>query len=252
MNSDAPYSLAFVASEIDKLQARTGLIEQPGPDGGPFLPLTLSEHPEVSAGYVRLWKGADDSVLDRMVHMRLVAGPVETQLLFVFGLAHTTMPHLHLQVVQFPPDGCVYNVDLMPRVDAVDHPDWYTTVYSALRRPYRLATADAENSCSRAHANPALAVYMSPWGIASARTDRAELERLAPQLQAYVDHYCELAADEGWQAASGSAVADRDSRYLQLFFADELDPRAWHGVYKVVGEARGGVIKSLLRTPLRS
>ena len=251
MNPAQPYSLAFVESEIDKLLDRTGLIEEPGPDGGPYLPLTMSEQPEVSAGYVRLWRGADGSPLDRMVHMRLIAGPVETQLLFVFGRAATSMPHLHLQVVQFPPDGCVYNVDIMPRVDAVAHPDWFTRVYGGLRRAFRQATADIENTCARAHANPALAVYMSPWGIASARTDRAELERLAPQLQAYVDHYIELAGSGGWDAAEGEDLAARDDRYLKLFFADELDPRAWHGVYKIVGEARGGVIKGLLKNPLR-
>jgi len=252
MSDATPYSLAFVEGEISRLLDGTGLQEECGPDDGPFLPLTHSDQPDQSAGYVRLWRGIGDSPLDRMVHMRLIAGPVETQLLFVFGVADSCMPHLHLQVVQFPPDGCVYNVDIMPRLDAVEHPDWYTEVFSGLRRAYRQATADIENTCARAHANPALAVYMSPWGIASARTDRAELERLAPQLRAYVSHYIELAARGDWSAPAGEDLAARDSRYLELFFADELDPRAWHGVYKVVGEARGRVIKGLLRNPLRN
>ena len=248
--SEAPYSLAFIESVIDDCVASSGLTEVAGPDNGPYLPLTQSASPKESAGYVRLWRAADESPLDRMVHMRLIAGPVETQLLFVFGRESNCMPHLHLQVVQFPPDGCVYNVDLLPRLDAVDFPDWYTRVYSPLRRPYRQATGDSDNSCAQAPANPALAVYMSPWGIASGRANREELSRVEPQLRDYVAHYLSLANQDDWEAPANVGTAERDRRYLQLFFADELDPRAWHGVYKVVGEARGGVIKRLLRTQL--
>jgi hypothetical protein len=248
--SDVPYSLTFIEGVIREFAAKASLVETEGPDGGPYLPLTQSESPSDTAGYARLWCAEGASPLDRMVHMRLIAGPVETQLLFVFGRADTCMPHLHLQVVEFPPDGCVYNVDLMPRLDAVDFPEWYTRVYSGLRRSYRQATGDRSNSCAQAPANPALAVYMSPWGIASGRANRAELDRVAPQLLDYVSHYLKL-AEEDWPPPEGVDTAERDQRYLELFFADELDPRAWHGVYKVVGEARGRVIKSLLRTPQR-
>ena len=249
--SETPFSLRFVDSVIDEILTAAEWQEQRNVDAGPLLPLTLQDHPAQSAGYVRLWKALGASPLDRMVHMRLIAGPVETQLLFVFGRAENCMPHLHLQVVQFPPAGCVYNVDLLPRLDAVEFPDWFSRVFSGLRRAYGQATGNPENSCAQAPANPALAVYMSPWGIASGRSDQAELDRLEPQLRAYVAHYLALAAEPGWEAPDGVDCARRDAQYLKLFFADELDPRAWHGVYKVVGQARGGVIKSLLRTPLR-
>jgi len=250
--SDLPFSLAFINSVIDDFAAEVDLKETEGPDGGPYLLLTHSDSPSDTAGYVRLWCAQGASPLDRMVHMRLIAGPVETQLLFIFGRADTCMPHLHLQVVEFPPDGCVYNVDLMPRLDPVDFPEWFTRVYSGLRRAYRQATGDGNNSCAQAPANPALAVYMSPWGIASGRANREELNRVEPQLRDYVSHYLSLAGQEDWASPAGVDTAERDQRYLELFFADELDPRAWHGVYKVVGEARGRVIKSLLRTPQRT
>ncbi len=251
MMTAKPYSLVFIDSVIDEILEGGHFDEVSGPDGGPYLPLTHSDSPDTSAGYVRLWRGYESSVLDRMVHMRLVAGPVETQLLFIMGLADSCMPHLHVQVVQFPPEGCVYNADLMPRLDAVYHPDWFTRGCSGLRRPYRQATSERGNSCAQAPANPALAVYMSPWGISSARTDKAELDRVEPQLRDYVSHYMKLAAEADWEAPDGEDARERDKRYLQVFFGDDLDPRAWHGVYKVVGEARGRVIKSLLRTPLR-
>ena len=249
--SEQPFSLAFISRYIDSFVQSRLLTEIERPGGGPYMPLTTAEN-GTSAGYVRLWRGTGVSTLDRMIHMRLIAGPVETQLLFVFGRADTSMPHLHAQVVQFPPDGCVYNMDYLPRVDPIDHPDWFTRVFDALRRPYRRATADAANSCAQAPANPALAIYMSPWGIASGRANREELERLTSELDAYVDHYLTLANASGWEVADPLAQALRDRRHLELFFADELDPRAWNGVYRVVGEADGRSIKTVFQTPLRS
>lgn len=225
--------------------------ETEAPDGGPYLPL-VSAADGSPAGSVRLWQGREATPLDRMVYMRLLAGPVETHLLFAFGLAGSQFPHLHAQVVQFPPDGCVYNMDYLPRVDAVEHPDWFARVFGALRRPYRQATHDSQLSCAQAPANPALAVYMSPWGIASGRTTTAELEAVWPQLDAYVRHYAELAETPNWSMPDPAAQAERDRRHLELFLADELDPRAWNGVYKIIGEARGTLIKRLLRTPLKS
>lgn len=240
----------LVDSVIEDILSATGLQEQQGPDAGPYLPLTLSEQPEQSAGFVRLWRGVADSPLDRMVHMRLEAGPVLTQLLFVFGRADSCMPHFHLQTVQFPPDGCVYNADVLPRLDPVQQPGWFSKVYTGLRRPYRAAVGDPANSCAQAPANPALAFYMSPYGIASGRTDLDELVRVEPQLRAFVSHYLELAGGP-WPAPEGVDTVARDKQYLQLFFADELDPRAWHGVYKVIGEPRGKLVKQALCTPLR-
>ena len=248
--TDSHFSLVFIEGIRDRILAGSDWQELEGPAGGAYLPLTQSDAPDVSAGAVQLWQAGAGTSLDRMVHMRLIAGPAETQLLFVFGLADSCMPHLHVQAVQFPPDGCVYNADLLPRLDAIDYPEYFQRAFTGLRRPYKKAVGDAENSCAQAPANPALAVYMSPWGIASGRTDQAELDRVAPQIDEYVDHYLGLAAEGSWAAPVGVDLAARDQRHLQVFFSDELDPRAWHGVYKIVGEGRGKVIKRLLKTPL--
>jgi hypothetical protein len=184
-----------------------------------------------------------------MIHLRLIAGPVETQLMFVFGRAETSMPHFHAQAVQFPPDGFVYNTDFLPRLDPIDHPEWFELVFGALRRPYRKATSDKQNSCAQAPANPALAVYMSPWGIASSQTNRDELERVSPCIVAYLDHYLTLTQGHDWSVANPAAQRARDARHLQQFFADELDPRAWNGVYRIVGEETGRAIKALMQNP---
>jgi hypothetical protein len=248
----APFSLTFIEGLLELLQPDALWDEVEAPDGGPYLPLVTAATEPTPAGSVRLWRGRAGTPLDRMVHMRLIAGPVETQLLFAFGLPDSTFPHLHAQVVQFPPDGCVYNMDFLPRLDAVEHPEWFARVFTELRRPYRQATHSGEYSCAQAPANPALAIYMSPWGIASGRTNVAELHAVAPQIQAYATHYAQLARQDGWDSAAPAALAARDQRHLELFFADELDPRAWNGVYKIIGEARGRLIKGLFKTPLRS
>ncbi len=246
--SDAPYSFEFIEKLIDKSLVALKWEEQSGSGDGPYMSLTLAEDPDQGAGYVRVWK-ASDSPMDRMVHVRLQAGPVETQLLFLFGRADTSMPHLHAQVVQFPPDGYVYNIDLIPRLDPVDHPDWFDKVFGALRRPYKKAVSNRDNSCAQAPANPALAIFMSPWGIGSAHTARAELDRVEPSIVAYMDHYLALAADS-WDVADPAAQADRDQRHMERFFADELDPRAWNGVYRIIGEETGRAVKALFQSPL--
>jgi hypothetical protein len=248
--SDTPYSLEFIQRLVDKALTLDWQ-ERTAANGGPQLQLQMADNPDQDAGYVRLWAAGPDSALDRMVHMRLRAGPVETQLLFLFGRETNSMPHLHTQVVQFPPEGFVYNIDILPRLDPVDHPDWFERVYSPLRRPYKKAVSNHDNSCAQAPANPALAVYMSPWGIGSAQTDRAELDRVEPCMVAYLDHYLELAATD-WEIADPAVQADRDRRYLQLFFADELDPRAWNGVYRIVGSDTGQELKTLIQTPIYS
>ncbi len=241
----------FIAASI-KIATATGLLaEVPGErSAAPHLALSQADDPQVDAGYLRLWRGTETSPLDRMVYLHLIAGPVTTQLLFVFGRADNTMPHLHAQVVSFPPNGLVYNVDLLPRLDPLDDFEWFQRVFTPLRRPYRKATKNSENSCAQAPANPALAVLMSPWGIASQRTDAQEFERVVPQLRDYVEHYFKLAGDGGWEAEDARAQRDRDAKHLQLFFSDDLDPRAWAGVYRVVGEPIGKQIKGLMVTPL--
>ncbi len=243
------FSYVFIQELIDKALQATDWEEQLAEGQDSFLPMTNAEEPGQSAGYVRFWHAPEASPLDRMVHMRLLAGPAETQLLFIFGKANTTMPHFHAQAVQFPPDGCVYNADLIPRVDPIDDPEWFQTVFSPLRRHYRKAVSDRENSCAQAPANPALAVYMSPWGIASSQTTEAELNRVRPSIDAYLDHYLELATTANWDSDNPEGMRERDGHHLALFFSDELDPRAWNGVYRIVGEETGRKAKELMLKP---
>jgi len=247
--NELPFSLSLTEGYIDQLLAAADWQES-GSREAPHLPLMAAENAGHSAGYTRVWQALRHPSLDRMVHTRLIAGPVETQLLFVFGKPESTLPHLHLQFVQYPPTGFVYNVDFLPRVDPALEPEWFEQVFGPLRRPFRKATSDKQNSCAQAPQNPALAALMSPWGIASGQADQAEVQRVKPCIDAYLDHYCELINTDDWVPADKRQTAERDARHLQLFFADEMDPRAWNGVYRIVGEDAGRQIKSLFSTAL--
>ncbi len=204
------------------------------------------------AGFLRLWEAEEDTHVDRLIHLRLQSPPVDTHLLFLFARPDSAMPHFHAQVVQFAADSCVYNADIIPRLDAVDHPAYYREVYGPVTKAYWKATTDRQNVCSMAPANPAIALYLSPWSIAAARpTNRAELERVEPSILEYLDHCLTLSRALTYTGATSFDLADRDRRHMELLHADELDPRAWKGVYRLVGEQVGRKIKETLRTSVR-
>jgi hypothetical protein len=96
-----------------------------------------------------------------------------------------------------------------------------------------------------------MALYLSPWGIAAGRpTTREELERVTPSILAYVDHCLRLSGQLRYSGPPASQLRDRDRRHMELFQSDQLDPRAWKGVYRILGEPAGQRLKEVLRTPL--
>lgn len=239
------FGMAFVADLVDRCLSAREFTEQTGADGGPLLPLTHPEDPGKSAGWLRLWAGTGR--VDRMIHVRLLGDPVDTQLFFVFARAETTVPHFHGQVVQFGPDACIYNADLLPRLDPVDHPGYYDAVFGPITKAYWQATQRAENACAAAPANPAIAAYLSPWSIGAARpATREELVRVGAQMQAYLAHWLTLADTLEYPGPAAAALRDRDHRHLACFFDERLDRRAWKGVYRLVGDAAGARLRAIL------
>lgn len=245
------FGLQFCESLIGRVGAAISMQERTGDAGAPYL--TFSSVTDGSpAGYLRLWAATDDSSIDRLVHFRLQSPPVDTQLLFLFGRPETPMPHLHVQVVQFSEENCVYNADIIPRLDAVEHPEYFREVYGPVTKAFWKATTDRQNLCSLAPANPAIALYLSPWSIAAGRpTTREELQRVAPSIEAYVDQCLSLARNLAYRGCDPAALRERDQRHLEILHGDELDPRAWKGVYRVLGEERGRLVRTIFSTPLR-
>jgi hypothetical protein len=247
--SETAFGYEFVSALARHSAQALGLAERTGADGGPWLRFTLADG-SADAGFLRLWAGQD--AVDRMLHARLRGDPADTNLFFIFGAAATAMPHFHAQAVQFA-SKCVYNADLLPRLDPVEHPEHFQQVFGPITKPFWRATQNRENTCAAAPGNPAIAVYLSPWSIGASRpTDQAELERVGPQIQAYLDHYIALAADPpGHGGLPGPALAARDARHLALFFAEDLDPRAWKGVYRLIGPDAGARLRDCLMQSLR-
>jgi hypothetical protein len=140
----------------------------------------------------------------------------------------------------------------MPRLDPVDHPAYFTEVFGPVTKAYWKAINDRNNICALAPANPAIAVYLSPWSIATGRpTKFAELERVKPSLLAYLDQCLALARGLKYRGPGAEELRARDQRHMACFQSDELDPRAWNGVYRMIGEDAGHRIKDVFRTPLR-
>jgi hypothetical protein len=214
------------------------------------VPCTPRADADMPAG-LRLWATNHDR-LDRLVHFRILTPPVDTNLLFLFGRSDTAMPHFHAQVVQFAPDACVYNADIIPRLDAVEHPGYFQRVYGPVTKAYWQATGNRANACASAPGNPAIAVFLSPWSIAAPRpTSREELVRVTPYIEAYLDQCLALAGQADPEAVSAAALRERDGRHLAALHSDELDPRAWKGVYRAIGEAAGRRAKAILAQPLQ-
>jgi len=247
------FGFQYITRMVNGVLTARALEELETATGGPHLTLSRADDPGVSAGYLRLWRGSGDHLIDRMIHFRLISDPVETQLFFLFGRRSTPMPHFHVQVVQFGPDACVFNADYLPRLDPVEHPGYFTEVFAPITKPYWQAINDKDNVCARAPASPAIAQYLSPWRIGCPRpTDRAELDRVSPMIGAFLSHYLDLSAALAYAGSGAGPLRDRDHRHLDLFFDDRLDPRAWKGVYGVIGEDAGRRVKDIFKTELRS
>jgi len=243
------FGFSFVDALVSRCTARLPFEERTGAGGAPLLPLTAADNPGQPAGFLRLWAGG--GCVDRMVHIRLAGDPADTQLFFLFGTATSVMPHFHGQVVQFGEDRCVYNADLLPRLDPIDHPAYIEAVFGPITKAYWRATQNADNACASAPANPAIAAYLSPWSIGVGRpTDRAELERVGEQIHVYLDHWLDLVKTLDYPPPEPAEMRERNRRHLEGFFSERLDPRAWKGVYRLVGTDQGQEMRRILMNNL--
>jgi hypothetical protein len=251
--SSGSFSQPFVNDLVARSLAQLpDLIERTGDAGGPFMQLNAVDAPQADAGFLRLWNAGPGSLADRMVHFRLCAGPVDTQLFFLFGRADSVMPHFHAQVVQFSSEACVFNVDFLPRLDAVDYPQYFRQVFDPLNMPYWKAINDYQNVCSHAPGNPAIATYLSHWSIGTSRpATAAELQKVTPSIHGYLAHWLELAGTLRFDGPDAAMLRQRDMKHLHCFLDESLDPRAWKGVYTVVGKEVGQQIRQIIATPLQ-
>lgn len=250
--SSGSFSLSFVEELVARsLGGQTAFRERTGNAGGPFMQLRAVDAPRADAGFLRLWAAEPGSLADRMLHFRLCAGPVDTQLFFLFGRADSVMPHFHAQVVQFSAEACVFNADFLPRLDAVDYPQYFRQVFDPLNMPYWKAINDYQNVCSHASGNPAIATYLSHWSIGTSRPATVtELAKVTPSIHSYLAHWLALASTLQFSGPDETVMRQRDSKHLSCFLDENLDPRAWKGVYTVVGKEVGQRIRQTIAESL--
>lgn len=249
--SSGSFSLPFAEDLVARSLASLRFSERTGNGGGPLLQLKTVNAPHADAGFLRLWIAEPGSLADRMLHFRLCAGPVDTQLFFLFGRADSVMPHFHAQVVQFSPDACVFNADFLPRLDPVDCPDYFRQVFHPLNMPYWKAINDYQNVCSHAPGNPAIATFLSHWSIGTSRpATENELVKVTPSIHGYLSHWLDLADKLRFEGPNAEVLRQRDAKHLAYFLDESLDPRAWKGVYTVVGNEIGQQIRQTIARPL--
>lgn len=245
----ADFGYDFINGLVDRCLADLPFAERHGDAEGPLLSLSAPENSEQNRGFVRLWAG--EAPVDRMVQVRLRGEHADTQLFFLFARPETIVPHFHGQVVQFGADACVYNADLLPRLDPVDHPAYFQAVFGPISKAYWRATQKPEHACASAPANPAIATYLSPWSIGAARpATRAELAEVGAQINAYLDHWLQLCDGLDYPPQDPAAMIARDARHLEGFFDERLDPRAWKGVYRLIGAEQGREVRRILMEKL--
>ena len=125
-------------------------------------------------------------------------------------------------------------------------------VFSPITKDYWKAINNRDNLCALAPANPAIAAFLSPWSIGVGRpTTKDELDRVDPQITAFHEHCLNLAHDLRYKGPAGQQMVERDRKHLDCFFDDALDPRAWKGVYGVIGESLGQKAKQIFKTAIR-
>ena len=249
--ASSTFAETFVAGLASRCLATETWQEVLGPDAGPRMAFRSGDDENTSAGYLRLWRPPYGSAWDRLIHARLIADSVDTNLFFLFARGDSILPHFHGQVVQFGGDQCVYNADLLPRLDPVDHPGYFRAVFEPLNRPYWEATQRPENAAASAPGNPAIAAYLSPWSIGAGRpAQRDELDRVAPHIRAYLDHCLALASTLDYPVPDAELMVARDRRHLESFFDERLDRRAWKGVYRILGDDQGLAMREVLKETL--
>ena len=78
------FSFDFIDDLVTRSAAGIDFEERLGDDDGPFSSLRREGDPSADAGFVRLWAAKNSARIDRMIHVRLLSDPVDTQLFFIF------------------------------------------------------------------------------------------------------------------------------------------------------------------------
>lgn len=219
------------------------------------LDLKLQDHPLKTlhsrlgeVGRVRLFCPATaDAAVQMLVQVSLVVPQfqLDSHMLFAATAPHSVVPHFTFDAVH---SGTSYatHLCLLSRVDLPAHFDYVQAVYEPLTPVHQAALAIP--GLSPASLPTSLRAMLDPWSLVH-HADEAAFRALRQPLQAYVDHFLTLLADDRLQPArfglSPSEVATRDRRFRHFLFHPEVDP-VWERVGQLLGSEQTLSLRQLL------
>ena len=219
---------------LDRIVERFALVEAPGEDGGPWLPLE-SQVPmhQGRVGQTRVFRGGP---LFQVVTSNIVVPPIEldSHMLFAFAPSASAVPHFTLDSVRAG-DHHAFHLDLIPRVDLGARLDYMDFCFAPLTEAYE--RGEAMDGLSKAHLSPRQHAIMSPWMLAKRATPDA-FRTIDPLVDAYLDHWFRL-VEEGVPAhvldgIDRAALIERDRRNKAIIFNRDVD-KVWDQITPLVG-----------------
>jgi hypothetical protein len=223
-----------------------GLAEVQGKEGGPFRRISGLAFPG-EVGAARIFRGAG---LDKVVTIHLVVPPLglDSHMLAAFSGVDSALPHFTLDAVAAG-DAFSCHLDLLPRVDLAAHRKYMEAVMHPLT-PTCEALHVAEG-ISPIRLNTRLSALLTPWSVVC-RATAAGFTRLAPAVDAYLEHWLGLARRglpaEAMAEIDTDRLAARDARMRASLFDPEIDA-VWGRLDRLLGPEVSAGLRRLLKEP---
>lgn len=229
---------------LDLLVEATGVLEQHG-EGGPFL---VAGDPESSTGVMRLFHGADDSPLDKIVWtmLQVPARGVTTCMIFAFTRPDSALPHFTLDCSDHAGGGHAFHLDLAPRVELATHVEYMDAVFDPLTSQYEAAQAIGGLAPTRTTRRQF--AMMSPWMLVHL-ADATAFTEIPPIVEAYARHWLSIVdrgiTDDVQATLTDTDLPARDRSFRRNLFSPEIDP-VWGRVDAMIGPEAAAVMRSTL------
>ena len=229
----------------DRLVNELQLTEQPGPQGGPWIPLeSHAPMAQGSVGEVRRYTGGG---LLQLVSCSIVVPQIglDSHMLFAFTPSETAVPHFTLDSVGAG-GHCAFHLDLIPRLDLGANLAYMDEAFTPLTEACQAGRAI--EGLSAAHLDPRQNAVMSPWMLAHRATPEA-FEKIDDTVTAYLDHWLTLLnkgiSSEVLDDVNSEILARRDARNKAIIFDPAVD-KVWNQIGGLIGEESALALRNLL------
>ncbi|ARN76017.1 hypothetical protein [Oceanicoccus sagamiensis] len=243
-----PEPLADTIIVRDRIIEHCGLEEVT--DGvGPILPLKLRRPPYVEAGWVRLWKAPEDSVIDRLFHLYIGGPGNDMNLMYAMTRADSPIPHFLMHYNINPPAIWSYHIDLAPKVDGVMYPDYWREAYTPLS-----ATTESKKikSIPTSRIQADRKQYLSTWGMYGKEVEQPEYEMVRDKVMpVYLDHFLHLVDNFSFDQVDKQYLTQRGGHLMDMLLAREMDVKGWGRFDALFGAEQTDQVRELCRRELK-